>query len=84
MDMTPERNDNTENSEDRELGSPTPSESPSPPHADLNEWIMQGLNQLNERFNRIEGRLDEIGKDVGRFEGTSRSGRRKDHVDTTD
>ena len=65
MDMTPERNDNTENSEDRELGSPTPSESPSPPHADLNEWVMQGLNQLNERFNRIEGRLDEIGKDVG-------------------
>ena len=62
--MTPERNDNTENSEDRELGSPTPSESPSPSRADLSEWILQGLNQINERFNRIEGRLDEIGKDV--------------------
>ena len=31
---------------------------------DLSEWIMQGLNQINERFNRIEGRLEEIGKDV--------------------
>ena len=63
--MTPERNDNTENGEDRELGSPTQPESPSPSPANLSEWIMQGLNQINERLNRIENKLDEIGKDVG-------------------
>ena len=32
---------------------------------DLSEWILQGLNQLNERFSRIEGRLGEIGKNMG-------------------
>ena len=65
--MTPDQN-NAKKSEDRDLSPPIRPESPSHLPEGANQWIMQGINQINDTLGEIRKDISELKERVARVE----------------
>lgn len=64
--MTPDKNDNAENAENREHSPPKKAESPSPSNA--TSWLMHGLNRIEDQIAEIREDISELKERIARVE----------------